>query len=204
MGTINHAIDWPVWPDSTIHRIGNGYAQYQYYPGYADPFMHTGIDILVPIGTPVYSVKAGWVKSILTSSGDMHWRIVIGDTPGVYSECNGYMYSHLEQSSMTVEAGLQVGDYVEEGQFIGRIVHYTWVEDTTIVFDHLHFSKVHDYEWTDFSTWEYIANPFDSLENIYDPDPPVFEDAIPGQLFGFCYNLVPLYYDSCIRLHQPL
>jgi hypothetical protein len=195
LAAVSGAIDWPVWPDSTIHRIGNGYAQYQYYPGYAEPFMHTGIDILVPIGTPVYSVKTGWVKAILTSSGDMHWRIVIGDTPGIYSECEGYMYSHLEQSSMTGEAGLSVGDYVEEGQFIGRIVHYTWIDDTTIVFDHLHFSKVHDYQWDNFSTWEYSANPFDSLENIYDPDPPVFEDAISGQLFGFCYNLVPLYYD---------
>ena len=60
------AIPWPVHPDSTVHRIGNSYGEYQYYGG--APYLHPGIDILVPAGTPVYAVKSGYVKAVLTTS----------------------------------------------------------------------------------------------------------------------------------------
>jgi len=188
------AIDWPVWPDSAIHYIGQGYGQYQYFPvpGDSNAFMHTGVDILVPENTPVYALKSGWVRSISTISGDMHWRVAIENTDGF--PYRSYVYAHLEQSSMTDEAGLSVGDYIEEGQFLGRIVHYTWSGDTTIVFDHIHLSIVDAYDWSDPFSWQYLGNPLDSIDNIYDPDPPAFEEALPRRVFAFCQNQTADYY----------
>ena len=111
-------LPWPVWPDSTSHILGNSYGQYQYYAVQTSGFMHTGIDIMIPESTAVYAVKAGWVKAILTSYADQHWRIVIGDTPGD-EVCDAFMYAHLIESTIKDEAALVVGDFVEAGQFLG-------------------------------------------------------------------------------------
>ena len=64
--------DWPVDPDSGSHRIGNSYGQLQAYEG-SIWYMHTGLDIMVPPGTPVYAVTSGYVKALLTTGGAPYW-----------------------------------------------------------------------------------------------------------------------------------
>jgi hypothetical protein len=191
------ATGWPVFPDSTYHRIGNSYGQYQSYDEYGiPPFMHTGIDIMVPESTAVYAIKSGYVKSILTTGYDTHWRVVVGDSSG-FHECEAYMYAHVDSASMFEEAGLLVSQWVEEGQFLGRVKHFSGT-DTIVLFDHLHFSRIRSYglNWDYFGTWEYVGNPLDDIDSLYDPEPPVFENAYGEQLLAFCEDETDSYFEE--------
>ncbi|MBU8932800.1 MAG: peptidoglycan DD-metalloendopeptidase family protein [candidate division Zixibacteria bacterium] len=188
------ALDWPVFPDSTVHRLGNNYGQFQCYGGSScSPYMHSGIDIMVPPGTPVYAIKSGWVKAIITTSAELHWRVVVGDSAGT-DTCLAYMYAHLTQYSITV-TGLEVGDWVEEGTKLGEIVSFPYD------FHHLHFSLIRfwgeQWRWeTDWYYWEFAGNLLDELDGLYDPDPPVFDDVWPDQLLAFSDNLSKTYFSG--------
>jgi len=183
-------IPWPVYPDSTVHRIGNSYGEFQYYGG--SPYLHPGIDIMAPAGTPVYAVKAGYVKAILTTGAELHWRVAIGDSSGS-DECNAWLYAHLSEFSIYNMAGLSVGDYVEEGQYIGDLVTWTVAE-----FHHLHFVQIRHSggatSWSQYWNWLFVTNPMDELGSVFDPDPPVIENAISSQLFAFCRNEIYSYF----------
>jgi len=176
------AIPWPVQPDYPTHGIGNTYGEYQYYGGY--PYLHPGLDVLVSAGTPVYAVEAGWVKAVLTTSADLHWRAAIGDSPGS-GECNGWLYAHLEQSSIQVVPG----EYVTEGQYLGDIVEWPVAD-----FHHIHFVKIRNSGFPWESDWEFIANPLDELEGTLDPDPPVIQNCYLGQKFAFFANETDSYF----------
>ena len=186
------AYDWPVWPDSNIYPLGNSYGQFQCYGGSSCfPFVHSGIDIMVPPGTPVYAIKAGYIKAIITTSAEIHWRVVVGDSAGL-DTCFAFMYAHLSESSI-IDTDLQVGDWVEEGDLLGSTVYFI------DIFHHIHFSKIrywgNPWNWaTNWHDWEFAGNPLDELDNIYDPDPPVFENAIGNQLLAFCENETSNYF----------
>jgi|GEM_PF-532147 len=199
-----HADPWPVWPDSSWHYIGNTYGQAQEYGDDQSMFFHTGIDIMIPPGTPVYAAEAGWVKALLTSSGDEHWRVVIGDSPGD-DECEGYMYSHLVRESMLDEAGLSVGDYVREGQFIGRIVEFTGAPDG-VDFNHLHWSRVRGTGaiWSSFAHWEYSDNPWHFLTEMSDTQAPVFQNAYGFRLLAISVNQSDQYFSVTATLNGPV
>jgi hypothetical protein len=184
---------WPVWPDSTSHILGNSYGQYQFYKIQTSGFMHTGIDIMIPESTAVYAVKAGWVKAVLTSYADQHWRIVVGDTPGD-EICDAFMYAHLIESSIKDEAGLAVGDFVEAGQFLGRIVHFD-PGIPGVDFNHIHFSKIRSggAGWLTFDVWEYIGDPLLELTSSGDTSAPQFENAVGDDIFGFTVNNISAY-----------
>jgi hypothetical protein len=181
------ALEWPIFRDSVYKPIGNYYAGYQCFGDPCQPYLHTGIDIMAPPGVPVYAVKAGYVKAIMTTSAETHWRVVVGDSAGS-AECDGWMYAHVDYMSIVVNAGLHVGDWVAEGQYLGDVVQWT-VND----FNHLHFSKIRyagdaaawENNWID---WEYIANPLDELDDIADPVPPVFENARETARLALCRN----------------
>ena len=182
------AIDWPVWPDSSTHYIGRTYGTYQ-QPDY----MHHGLDILVPAGTPVYAVESGYVKCILTTYMEKHWRIAIGDSAGNVP-CEAWLYAHIDDGTIPVT----VGQYVEKGDYLGDIISWT-----PSIFDHLHIVKIFDslafwYNWTQ---WEYIANPLDVLEPLNDPDAPVFVNAIENQIFAFCRNSSADYFPNNAELN---
>jgi hypothetical protein len=185
------ALDWPIQRDSTFHPIGNSYSQYQCYGDIdCDPFLHTGIDLMAPEGEPVYAMKAGYVKAILTTSVDTHWRVVIGDSAGS-AECEAWMYAHVDALSIIWDAGLSVGDTVEADQYIGNVVLWTFND-----FNHWHLSKIrHAGEsWENWGEWEYFGNPLDELEALNDPDAPVFENAYESQLLAFCQNQSDMYF----------
>lgn len=176
------AIPWPVLAGDTHHAIGNSYAEYQHYGG--TPYMHPGIDILAPAGTPVYAVKAGYVKAVLTTAADLHWRVAIGDSAGA-DECDGWLYAHLDVNTIAVNEG----DYVEQGQYLGELVYWP-----TAGFHHLHFSKIRHSGVVWSSDWTFIGNPLDELDGIADPDSPLFEPARTTQPFAFCRNQTADYF----------
>lgn len=186
------AYEWPIFRDSVYKPIGNSYGEYQCYGDPCTPYMHTGIDIMAPPATPVYAIKGGYVKAILTTSGDTHWRVVIGDSSGA-AECDAWMYAHVDYISIVMNAGLDIGDWVDEGQYIGDVVLWTYND-----FNHLHFSKIRfsGATWTDWQDWVFVGNPLDELVDIADPDPPVFENAYGDQKFAFANNQTGVYYQA--------
>lgn len=174
------AIDWPVINDSLYKPIGNNYGQYQCYGAYCDGYLHNGIDIMAPPGTPVYAVKSGYVKAILTTSAESHWRVAIGDSAGT-ADCDAWLYAHVDEISIAVS----LGQWVEAGEYLGDVVYFP-----SYNFHHLHFSKIRyggtDMEWNaDWSEWLTVGNPLDELTGLDDPDAPLFENAIDEQLLAF-------------------
>lgn len=169
-------IPWPMEPFAQPHPLGNSYGEYQYYGG--SPYMHPGIDILDPAGTPVHAVKAGWVKAVLTISAELHWRVAIGDSPGA-EECDGWLYAHLDMTSIVV----QVGDYVDSGQYLGNLVAWPVAD-----FHHLHFVKIRHSGLTWTSDWQFVGNALDELVGIQDFDAPYFMDITPGYKLSFCQD----------------
>ncbi len=176
-------IRWPFDPGDESLPLGNNYGEYQYYGG--SPYLHPGIDILKLFGTPVYAVKSGVVKAVLTTSGDYHWRVAVGDSAGA-GWCDGWLYAHLYQPTIQV----QVGDTVEVGDYLGDLVYWP-----VAGFHHLHFVKIrnHGVSWS--SDWMFIANPLDELVPIDEPDPPEIENARVGAKFAFCQNNTHLYFE---------
>ncbi len=170
------AIDWPIQPFNASHPLGNSYGEYQNYGG--APYYHPGIDIMAPAGTPVYAVKAGYVKAVLTIFQDLHWRVAIGDSSGA-AACDGWLYAHLDEATIAVNEG----DWVEEGQYLGDLVYWP-----TAGFHHLHFVKIRNSGVTWNSDWAFIANPLDELGVIDDGQPPLLSNATASSLFAFCQN----------------
>lgn len=85
-----------VWPTS-MRRVT------QYFS-----WRHTGVDIAGPIGTPIYTTRAGEViKSQCGWNGGYGCYIIIDHGNGIYS-----LYGHNSQLFVSV------GDYVEQGQNI--------------------------------------------------------------------------------------
>jgi hypothetical protein len=169
-------IAWPFEPADSAQPLGNSYGEYQYYGG--TPYLHPGIDIMQPAGSPVYAVKAGWVKAVLTTSADLHWRVAIGDSPGSDS-CDGWLYAHLEQSTIAVV----FGEKVDSGQYLGSIVAWPVAD-----FNHCHFVKIRNagFSWT--ANWLFVGNPLDELVNVDDFDPPYFVNIEVGTPLRFCVD----------------
>jgi hypothetical protein len=170
------AIKWPLEPRTTSHDLGNSYGEYQWYGG--APYLHPGIDVMGYPGQPVFAVKSGYVKAVLTTSANLHWRVAIGDLPGT-AACDGWLYAHLDQYTIQV----MPGEYVTEGEYLGDLV--TW---PVANFHHTHFVKIHKsgYPWT--SDWDFVANPLDELDSIADTAAPVFRPVAGGAKFAFFPN----------------
>lgn len=183
MATPGEAIRWPFGAGNESLPLGNNYGEYQYYGGY--PYLHPGIDIMQFGGDPVYAVKSGIVKAVLTTSADYHWRVAVGDSAGS-GWCDGWLYAHLDRFSIPV----QVGDSVQVGDYLGNLVWWP-----VAGFHHLHFVKIRNYGVTWSSDWKFIANPLDELVPIDEPDAPVIEDARDGAKFAFCYNNSHYYFE---------
>jgi len=185
------ALGWPVWPDSSNHRIGNSLGTYQcYVEETCNPYFHPGTDILVPAGTPVYAVKSGYVKVLGDYGGALQWRLVIGDSSGT-QECNAWRYDHMDSSTIPHS----VGDTIEEGQLLGNVVTWSGYD-----FHHLHFTEIRSQgdsaAWSDNSRWRYMSNALDYLDPIADSNQPVFENAFGSQIFAYASNEADSYFGT--------
>ncbi len=173
-------IAWPIRPDAQ-HPVGNTYGEYQNYGG--APYPHPGIDVMGTPGQPVYAVRGGVVKAILTTAGEWHWRVAIGDSVTA-GTCKGYLYAHLEQSSIPVH----VGDLILQGQFIGNLVEWPIYN-----FTHCHFARIQDSGTTWDGYWLNTENPHLDIANMSETDRPVFEPARGSDLLAFCSNQTSTY-----------
>ncbi|MBK9735056.1 MAG: hypothetical protein IPO92_08865 [Saprospiraceae bacterium] len=102
----------------------------------------------------VYSVKNGFVKAILTTSGQYHWRIAISNK-NTSDLTQGYLYAHLERTSFPYA----VGDAVNAGDVVGYLANFP-VDG----FVHCHFARIED----EGSTWNGSWATFDNPLNLYD------------------------------------
>jgi hypothetical protein len=186
------SLGWPVWPDSTYHRIGGAHGWYVcIMEGNCTPVLHPGIDILIPDGTPVYAIKSGYVKYLdMLTPHETQWCIVIGDSSGT-EECAAWAYVHLDSSSIPHS----VGDTIVAGQFLGNIVVWPQPE-----WDHLHFGEISSQgdsvAWNDKNQWRYLSNALNRLDPAFDPDPPVIEFAYGSQVFAFVTNNSDSYFST--------
>lgn len=176
-------IHWPLQPFFASHAIGNSYGEYQWYGG--APYYHPGIDILGAPGDSVFAVKAGYVKAVLTTAAELHWRVAIGDSAGSVP-CDAYLYAHLDLGTIQVAPG----DTVAYGQFIGQLV--TW---PVAGFHHLHFVKIRKsgYPWS--SDWQFIHDPLDFIADKTDLVAPEFVPLVNGSLVAFYPNGGSTYLD---------
>ncbi len=186
-----NGIPWPFHPDAQ-HSIGNSWGEYQNYGG--NPYCHPGIDVFAAPGDSVFAVHSGIVKAVLTTGGDLYWRVAISDSV-TSGTSRGYLYAHLIQSSIRV----QVGDMVTVGQYIGNIV--TW---PIYNFHHCHFARIEDSgsTWGD-GRWLAVENPQLRITHQNETSPPVFEPARGTDLFAFCANETSTY-QSPTGLHGPI
>jgi len=171
----NEAIYSPLYPDSTNYpfRIGNSYAEHQDYNG--SPYLHPGVDLLGDIGQPVYACKDGIVKSVITTSASLHWRIAISNS-GTDEEEVGYLYAHLVESTIPYT----VGDSIFEGDYLGDLVEWP-----TSNFHHLHFARIKHSGITWDGTWNTVDNVLEDIINYSDSTAPIFETLYNNNTMAF-------------------
>ena len=75
--------------------------------------MHTGIDLIAAVGTPVYATRAGTIYAIGYESGGRGQYVQIAHDNGYYSQ-----YEHLEYDSPY--RWVSMGQHVEAGQVIAN------------------------------------------------------------------------------------
>ncbi len=172
---VKHPIKCPVHYHEGEHfcTMGNSYAQIQTYG--SRQYLHPGIDILTEDYTPVYNVKRGIVKAIITIGSDAMWRIAISDgiEPGA---TEGYLYAHLVRDSIR----FVVGDTVEAGEELG--VLYPWPVSNYST--HLHFSRIitDGEHWN--GNWRPTHNTLLDISTYKDTAAPIF-DTINNAIFTF-------------------
>ena len=173
---VNESILNPLYyyQDSVYQPVGNSYNEIQEYtPG--DPYLHPGVDLLGNFNQEVFSVKDGFVKAVLTTSGQYHWRVAVANdnTP---LESQGYLYAHLDEWTIPYAPG----DTVMEGQVLGRLTDFPYPG-----FQHCHFARIVDSGifWT--GDWWTFDNPLSYMTNFLDTTPPEFEFATNLDLLAF-------------------
>ncbi|MEW5922966.1 MAG: dockerin type I domain-containing protein [Candidatus Zixiibacteriota bacterium] len=187
-----NALPWPIWPDSSWHIVSATYGHIQGMPD--GMYVHNAIDIADDAGTPVYAIKAGYVKAVYTIfNSDRHWRIAIADSAND-AESDGWLYAHLNKHYISV----WVGKYVEVSESLGVIVG-GWPDPSTP--NHVHLAKIRysgdATAWADgFYDYEFTGNPLESLDGVVDPDYPYFESAIGDQLFAFYDDIADTLYEE--------
>lgn len=115
-------------------------------------YFHTGLDIVLENGTPIYAMKDGWVKSVA------HSTVTVGDAQDG-KPAFGWNYTHLGDTEVAA------GDFVQKGTRIGRVE-----------FDglpHIHLDKVYS-QGQHWGEWHYMLMPNGHF-SYPDDDPPVIQ-----------------------------
>jgi len=163
------------YQDTVYQPVGNSYDEIQDYSSGASIYPHPGVDLLGVYLQDVFSVKSGFVKAILTTSAEFHWRIAIGNE-NIPDSSTGYLYAHVEEASIPYI----VGDSVSEGDVIGYLVDFP-----VTGFVHCHFARIYDEGLTWSGGWWTYDNPLSYMVNHFDSMPPVFERTISNDAFAF-------------------
>ena len=160
--------------DSVYQQVGNSYCEIQEY-GVGFLYLHPGVDLLGDFTQNVRSVKKGYVKAILTTSAQYHWRIAIANQ-NTSNNSQGYLYAHLEETSFPYA----VGDSVNAGDVIGYLVDFP-----VSGFVHCHFARIACQGNTWSGDWATFDNPLSYMSNFFDSIPPEFEKTINNDPFAF-------------------
>ncbi len=180
-------IPWPFFPFDSMRTVWNHYEQHMGGWGGDWSYLHQGLDLITPVGEPVFAVEAGIVKCVLTLGGSVYWRIAISPVQES-GWSRGWLYAHLIEESILFEAG----DTVQIHDFLGGIIH--WHED----WGHIHFVEIEDsglvWQYSD-NEWGIVDNPLPRLDPLWDDSPPVFDDVFPGERYAFCRNQAVDYLD---------
>jgi hypothetical protein len=179
--TVGFALPWPHPPMDSVHHIGNAWGNYQNYG--SAPYCHNGQDIMTTALCPAVAIKAGYVKKIWLGGSPMYNGVTVADSAGA-AFCSGYMYYHIDNSTIRV----QEGDTIAVGDTLGLIA--TW---SVAGFHHNHFSANHNSGiiWQDYGT--FYHNPLLDLTPDGDSIVPSFLDAYTGQRFAVCRNNTSTY-----------
>ena len=120
---------FPFPGEFTDQRLFNNYSQ----P--LATYLHGGLDLMHPAGTPVRAVARGTVAAVATNYPDWtthHFFIVTPEKGGD----EGWCYTHVDPASYTFE----VGDRVRAGEVLGKLVDFSVGENDGA--DHLHLHYV--------------------------------------------------------------
>jgi murein DD-endopeptidase MepM/ murein hydrolase activator NlpD len=173
-------IPWPFAPFDSMRTIWNHYEQHQVVPGYP-PYLHEGLDLIVPIGEPTYSVIDGYVKMVATGAGAYHWTIAISDTQ-VAGYSDGWLSAHLIESTIQFD----VGDTVNVHDYLGDIIR--WLSHN---WGHMHLVQVRASGMVWFYEPDKIGmnfNPMLALQPCPDTTAPYIDPVFTWSKFAFAVN----------------
>lgn len=173
-------VPWPYEPFDQATKSWNSYLQLSASSdgNNKDAYCHQGLDMDVPTKARTHSVARGYVKARLTLGGDSYWRVAIADK-NTSDSTDGWLYAHLIKNSIAVN----VGDRVEQGDFLGEIIKWSGLPG-----GHLHFSRIRDKGTTWKGKWRNSANPMMFLRPHGDTDAPKIEPCFSYSKFGFSTN----------------
>jgi len=176
-GPLNYSTDNMKYP------IGNRYDELQDYGSGA--YLHPGVDFLGNPNQEVYAVKTGIIKAVLTTGGDLYWRIGVANNK-TNSESIGYLYAHINKNSIPYA----VGDSIYAGHVIGTIVPWP-----VSGFNHTHFARIKESGAVWDANWWTVNDPLTDVTNLVDTIKPVFENTTTNNLFAF-RDLTGMYLSS--------
>ncbi len=174
----DNGVPWPFAPFDSMRTVWNYYEQHMAYD--TSSYLHQGLDLITPIGEPVYAVEPGIVKCVLTLGGNSYWRLAIAPTAGAESAV-GWLYAHLVKESIACA----VGDTVQLHDYLGQIIRWTanW--------GHIHFVQIQDtgLVWRyDDGEWGIAGNPLLLLRPNTDVIRPRILPVFPESKFAICRN----------------
>lgn len=111
------ALDWPVRGE-IVGRFGQ-----EKHPKWGTVVMNNGVDIAVPIGTPVHAVGKGRVEYVSDDFGTYGQLVILNHGDGYYT-----LYGHLSSIAVSVGSevapGQTVGRSGETGSLKGPVLHF--------------------------------------------------------------------------------
>ena len=123
---VSKPLPWPFEGGQQAQNVFNNYQQ----P--TDVYIHCGLDMLHPIGTPVTAVESGYVAAIFPPNNITHCTFVITPKQGGNV---GWAYTHLDPHTFT----FKVGDFVRQGQHLGDLVDFAVDGNRGAPHLHLHY-----------------------------------------------------------------
>ena len=141
--------------------FANNFALFQTGPEPTSAYLHHGLDLALPLGTPIYAIEAGVVRRVDTGRGDYNVLIVEDiDEPG-----QGWGYHHMD--SITVRNGQRFAK--------GTRLGVTWFKP----YPHIHLDR---YQLITGGSWPNMyhltTTQPDTFFHYVDTQAPVFEHGV--------------------------
>lgn len=105
--------NWPIGDGSTPQPIYSTYGQYYEWSG--GLHLHEGLDILGPVGTPVYARASGTIVGLNKASG----LLILETSPYTHT---GFNYAHIQIGQKPTGGVWQEGDMVAYGNMLGTVM----------------------------------------------------------------------------------